>query len=208
MIINKIEFPEFTGVKCNMMPFIQGDANSLPDEYKPYANIINENYLEKGEVGFLTIDESFVKLCQGIIFALSKLGLNAEHGVHHCPSIFVKQRKISGNAQVRRKGVILQHGTILLDYNPDLMYSVLRVREGIKKEKVVRSVYQKVTTIKQELPDLRDIKMDLVKDYLIEGFRTAFKVDFEVGDLIPSEHAQLNASIEKFRSKEWQNRIE
>lgn len=24
MITNKIEFPEFTGVKCNMMPFIQG----------------------------------------------------------------------------------------------------------------------------------------------------------------------------------------
>jgi len=61
MIINKIEFPEFTGVKCNMMPFIQGDVSSLPDEYKPYAKIINDNYLEKGEIGFLTIHESFVE---------------------------------------------------------------------------------------------------------------------------------------------------
>jgi hypothetical protein len=55
-----IQFPEFTGVKCNMMPFIQGDSASLPQIYTPYSKIINENYLEKGEVGFLTIDESFV----------------------------------------------------------------------------------------------------------------------------------------------------
>ena len=62
MIVNKIKFPEFTGLKCNMMPFIQGDASSLPKEYQPYAKIINDNFLEKGKIGLLTIDESFVKL--------------------------------------------------------------------------------------------------------------------------------------------------
>ena len=61
LIVNKIQFPEFTGIKCNMMPFIQGDDSSLPEIYKPYSKIINENYLEKGEVGFLTIHESFVE---------------------------------------------------------------------------------------------------------------------------------------------------
>jgi hypothetical protein len=61
MITNTIEFPVFTGIKCNMMPFIQGDDSSLPDVYKPYAKIINDNYLEKGEIGFLTIHESFVE---------------------------------------------------------------------------------------------------------------------------------------------------
>ena len=61
-IINTIKFPKFTGIKCNMMPFIQGDSSSLPDKYKPYHKIINDNYLEKGEIGFLTIDESFVSV--------------------------------------------------------------------------------------------------------------------------------------------------
>lgn len=60
-VINKIQFPEFTGIKCNMMPFIQGDSSSVPDIYKPYAGILENNYLEKGEIGFLTIDESFVE---------------------------------------------------------------------------------------------------------------------------------------------------
>lgn len=61
LIVNTIQFPEFTGIKCNMMPFIQGDSNSLPEIYQPYADIINKNFLEKGEVGFLTIDESYVE---------------------------------------------------------------------------------------------------------------------------------------------------
>lgn len=61
IVINRIQFPEFTGLKCNMMPFIQGDSSSLPEAYKPYATIINENFLEKGEIGLLTIHESFVE---------------------------------------------------------------------------------------------------------------------------------------------------
>lgn len=61
-IVNQIQFPEFTGIKCNMMPFIQGNSSSLPDVYKPYAKIIDENFLEKGELGLLTIDEAFVEV--------------------------------------------------------------------------------------------------------------------------------------------------
>jgi len=57
----KITFPKFTGVRCLMMPFIQGDSKSLPEQYQPYAQIIESNYLEKGEVGYLTIDETYVK---------------------------------------------------------------------------------------------------------------------------------------------------
>lgn len=60
MIVNSIQFPQFTGLKCLMMPFIQGEPKSLPDIYQPYSDIIRDNTLEPGEIGFLTIDESFV----------------------------------------------------------------------------------------------------------------------------------------------------
>jgi hypothetical protein len=43
-----------------MMPYIQGDAKSVPDEYASYRDIINDTYIKKGDVGFLTIDESEV----------------------------------------------------------------------------------------------------------------------------------------------------
>lgn len=60
-IINRIEFPEFTGIRCLMMPFIQGDKNSLPNEYQSYSSIVKNNYFQKGEIGYLTIDESYVE---------------------------------------------------------------------------------------------------------------------------------------------------
>lgn len=59
-LIGQIQFPEYKGIRCNMMPFIQGDSSSLPEEYKSYSEIIDSHFLEKGEIGFLTIDERFV----------------------------------------------------------------------------------------------------------------------------------------------------
>ena len=56
-----IRFPIFSGIKCNMMPFVQGDSKSLPQIYGPYFDIIDNNYLEKGEIGYLAIDESYVE---------------------------------------------------------------------------------------------------------------------------------------------------
>ena len=41
-----------------MMPYIQGESASVPDEYKPYAAIIDSVFHKKGDVGYLTIDES------------------------------------------------------------------------------------------------------------------------------------------------------
>lgn len=54
----QIEFPKFTGLRCLMMPYIQGDPNSVPDEYAPYADIIRSVFIDAGDIGYLTIDES------------------------------------------------------------------------------------------------------------------------------------------------------
>lgn len=58
----RVEFPRFSGIRCLMMPYIQGDVESVPEHYrKGYENFIKNCYLEQGEIGFLTIDESPVK---------------------------------------------------------------------------------------------------------------------------------------------------
>jgi len=58
MKVGKIEFPEFSGTRCLMMPYIQGDSTSVPDEYHSYDEIIDSMFIRKGDVGYLTIDES------------------------------------------------------------------------------------------------------------------------------------------------------
>lgn len=59
-IMREINFPQFSGIRCLMMPYIQGDYSSVPEQYAAYKEIIDTVFEEQGEIGFLTIDESFV----------------------------------------------------------------------------------------------------------------------------------------------------
>lgn len=59
--VAKIKFPEFSGVRCLMMPYIQGDPDSVPSAYQSYREIIRDVVIKRGDVGFLTIDESLAK---------------------------------------------------------------------------------------------------------------------------------------------------
>ncbi len=115
MITNNIQFPQFTGIKCNMMPFIQGDSSSLPEIYKPYASIVDANYLEKGQVGYLTIDEAFVNAGK------SQRGFNSA-GITRNVHIEVGRRKDhngwgSGSSWGGRSKTILEDSTMVLIAN-------------------------------------------------------------------------------------------
>lgn len=53
-----IRFPEFSGLRCLMMPYVQGEPSSVPNEYRSYATILRDVFVRRGDVGYLTIDES------------------------------------------------------------------------------------------------------------------------------------------------------
>jgi len=59
--MTNIVFPEYNSVRCLMMPYIQGDPDSVPEAYRSYSPIISSVFLRKGDIGYLTIDESMVK---------------------------------------------------------------------------------------------------------------------------------------------------
>lgn len=58
MNVTTLDFPIFSGLRCLMMPFIQGDPKSVPHEYREYSDIIRSIFINKGDIGYLTIDES------------------------------------------------------------------------------------------------------------------------------------------------------
>ena len=69
-----IEFPPYSGIRCLMMPFVQGDMNTLPDELDGYRDIVWGLALQTGEIGYLTIDESPVRAGE------PQRGARAKHG--------------------------------------------------------------------------------------------------------------------------------
>lgn len=79
-----IRFPQFSGIRCLMMPYIQGDPSSVPEEYQSYKDIIQNVSISSGDIGYLTIDEKVVN--KGQIHrgkrATTKRGLHTEVGRH------------------------------------------------------------------------------------------------------------------------------
>jgi lipoate-protein ligase A len=150
----------------------------------------------------ISADESYIFLSDGIRQGLSKLGLHVEHDKIHCPSLFVHGRKISGNAQARRGKTLLQHGTILIDYDPELMYKVLRIPPGKTRKDTIRSVFQHVTTISRELT--LKIPLDTIYQALIEGFTEVLRGNLVKGALTKWEMQKTQELIEKrYNNNEW-----
>ena len=97
-----------------------------------YSLVIPDSYVPKN------IQKSYEYICQPILNALKDLGLDAEFAPLN--DIILNQQKISGNAQTRKQGVVLQHGTLLLDVDVDLMFRVLLVPDEKLRDKLVASV--------------------------------------------------------------------
>lgn len=78
-----IEFPQYSGVRCLMMPYIQGEPDSVPGEYAAYRSLIASVFLRRGDIGFLTIDESPVEAGKPHRGARAKFGraLHTEAGI-------------------------------------------------------------------------------------------------------------------------------
>jgi lipoate-protein ligase A len=139
-------------------------------------------------------------LCSGLVNGLRILGVPAEF--RPINDIVVIGRKISGNAQTRSMGVVHQHGTILRDVNPKLMFTVLKVPSEKIRDKMIKSVEERVTSIKRYLG--REVSFEELKNAMIRGFEETFSIKLTPGDVTEFEK-QLAIKLinEKYLTREW-----
>jgi lipoate-protein ligase A len=148
--------------------------------------------------------ELYRRLSGAIASVPRKLGLEANFEPGHpgiCPNMVVAGKKISGNAQARKKGVILQHGTLLLDCDLRVMAKVLRIPFNL--------IDSKVTTLKKELDGkavqgaetMADVK--IIEDTLRIGFEKSLGVRLANGELSEFELRQSEKLRKKYSSEDW-----
>lgn len=147
------------------------------------------------------IIESYRYICNGLIEALKRLGITAEFKPYN--DILVGGKKISGSAQTRKKGIILQHGTLLIDVNVDKMFKLLKVPDEKIKDKIIASVKERVTSITKVLG--QEPNFNEIANYLKEGFSRALNAEFIKEGLYKKEIEQLPMFIEKYKDKKWLN---
>lgn len=142
------------------------------------------------------IPESYRTICGWIINGLEKLGVEAEFKAIN--DVTVKGRKISGNAQTRRGGIFLQHGTILYDVDLRKMFSVLKVSAEKISDKLIKSVEERVTRI------LDHAKVSRAEAYqgLVAGFME--DKDYETEPLSKEEVARAQElAMTRYLTREW-----
>jgi lipoate-protein ligase A len=116
--------------------------------------------------------------------------------------IDVRGRKISGNAQTRRWGVVLQHGTILLDTDTRTMFTVLKVSQEKISDKLIKSAEDRVTTIRRETG--KKMSFEEVTEALKKSLPAALGVEALPGSLSEDEKELAEHLIkEKYGKKEW-----
>lgn len=149
-------------------------------------------------------EQLVISLLKGLQAGFTNIGLPTTYDKIHCPSLFVNGKKISGNAQARHKDIILQHGTILLDYNPELMYTVLKARPDKPRQKMIESVYAYVTTIKNELKP--EISIESIAENIEQGFKSTMRVkSWLTGELTKEESKLMKFFLEnRFSNSKWQ----
>ena len=143
---------------------LTGGRALLHDDEITYSFVCPISYLENGE----HIVASYKEISQILIDKFKILGINLDFGdskpvktsFDYCMLISTgadlcyNNKKLIGSAQCRKNGYILQHGSILYDYNKTLL-------EKIFKENVNTN---SITTIKEINPQIS--KKDIINTFL------------------------------------------
>lgn len=142
------------------------------------------------------IHESYQLICGWLIAGLKQLGIEAQFIPIN--DIVVSGKKISGNAQTRRNGTLLQHGTILYDLDVRKMFSLLKVSQEKVSDKMIKTAEDRVTS----LINFGSFSMDECYQALLKGF-TDGKM-WEFGKLTESEvnRAEELARV-RYITDEW-----
>jgi lipoate-protein ligase A len=161
-----------------------------------YSIIMNENH----RLISRDFQETYRVLCSGLVLGLNLLGIPAEFKPIN--DIVVDGKKISGNAQTRRMRGVHQHGTILRRVDPALMFSLLKVPSEKVRDKMIKTVNERVTSIERYLAT--QVTFNELKKALINGFQRTLRIRLVEGHPTDFEKKMASKLVEeKYASKDW-----
>ncbi len=141
----------------------------------------------------LNVRDSYKLICSSIIDSLKSLGITAKY--EPINDITINGLKVSGSAQTRMMNYLLQHGTLLLDIDRELMINAL----NIPKEKLEK--YGEKLVI--GLNEVSNISLQELRNALIEGFSRNLNMEIVQSTIPRQVSIGLNALISKYKSRGW-----
>ncbi len=164
-----------------------------------HENEITYSLVVPAAADFRNIESSYRILCGAIAAGLDFL----KNGFEFSPvnDIIYRGKKVSGSAQIRRGGWILQHGTVLLDPDVDRMFTLLRVPENKFRKHGLGSARMRVGGLKDTVG--REINFEEAAEAIMKGFRATFDVDTGQSEFPDRVTDAAHNIAPRYRSDEW-----
>lgn len=164
--------------------------------------------------------QSYLSISRGLLAGLANLGVNAEMSegkkqntlnsaaCFDAPSWYemvVEGKKLIGSAQTRRNNCLLQHGSVLVRLNADLLFSILKFNDEKIRERAKAIFMAKATSLENILGKNPDF------DILCENFKKGFELELGLNlcQEQPSDEESNWArelSIHKYANEQWNGR--
>ena len=211
---------DFTACHCQGIDVVRrltGGRAVLHARELTYSIVVSEDYPGIPP----SISASYRYLSQGLLAGITKLGLEAHltmpaaaYSLHKntppsaacfdSPSHYeltINGRKLIGSAQVRKHGIILQHGSILLDFSSQELTSILKL--SLENKLRTAAILQKrVISLHDAL--CRMPTYDEVRDAMEAGFTEALQIKLQAGKLTDEENATAETlRKEKYAQEQW-----
>lgn len=196
-----------------------GGRAVLHEHELTYSVIVSEDYPDMPK----TVTEAYRVISEGILQGFRNLGLQAEFSVPETDSqrealsqpksavcfdapswyeLVVEGKKVAGSAQTRQKGVILQHGAILIDLDEDKYLNCFSYESEEKRQKVKERLSQKAVFINKIIS--KTIEVEQCIPAFKNGFESALNIHLTSFSLTPEQQQYVeNLADTRYRSDEW-----
>ncbi|PPA71389.1 lipoate--protein ligase family protein [Jeotgalibacillus proteolyticus] len=196
-----------------------GGRGVLHDQELTYSVIVTENHPKMPA----SVTEAYRVISEGILNGFQLLGMDAYFAVpkteeerndlknprssvcFDAPSwyeLVVEGKKIAGSAQTRQKGVILQHGSILLDIDEEKLFSLFHYPSERVKDRMKNAFKQKAVAINKMAA--RPITLDQAKKAFLKGFEEGLEIKLVPYKLTAEEQAYVEEIMDnRYSNDEW-----
>ncbi|MDH9159987.1 MULTISPECIES: lipoate--protein ligase family protein [Staphylococcus] len=198
-----------------------GGRGVLHDKELTYSVIVPESHPDMPS----TVTEAYRVISEGLLEGFKLLGFDTYFAIPRskeerdklkqprsavcfdAPSwyeLVVEGRKIAGSAQVRQKGVILQHGSLLQDVDVDDLFDMFKFKNDRLKDKMKQAFVEKAVAI-NDISN-RHITIEDMEVAFEEGFRKGLNIDFKPLELTQQQQNEIKELTEKYKADEWNYR--
>lgn len=163
-----------------------------------------------------TVTESYLKISKALLSGFQALGIPAEMSMggaakeastaacFDAPSwyeLVVNGRKLVGSAQVRKEGILLQHGSILLHFDADLLFRLLKFPAEEIRDRLLRGFKAKACALDEVWN--RPFGREELEREICSGFRTVMGIELIPSQLTDAERHLMQEMRAKYLSDDW-----